>query len=276
MVSNVSSASNPFLVNQYIDANQQSEVVSTQYLTSEEKDTVELSSKKSNKKEYCCTDGNDDGKLSFKEATSCIFDGIVKNIKGRFSKENQGMIRKAMKEHPVLTTLMITGVAAASIGIMLSPVGPLVCTLLGAFGFAIATQQLIDSSSDVLDAIKVAKNAQSDKEAKEAFSDIGDNGVDVVESAVALYSSAKTLSASYEVIDKTLDIANNIDDAQQMIDQSKQIYDDVINIVENRDVVKEMSKKSIANRIVNGIFVNTYLLNKFEEKSAEKQAKNIA
>ena len=56
----------------------------------------------------------------------------------------------------------------------------------------------------------------------------------------------------------------------------KQIYDDVVNIVENRDVVKEMSKKSIANRIVNDIFVNTYLLNKFEEKSAEKQAKNIA
>lgn len=185
--------------------------------------------------EYTCTDGKDDGKLSFKEAASCVFDGVKKNLKEKIVDKFFGYA-KSFKEHPVKTTLKTLAIAGITVGTM-ALLGPVAVPILGGIGFCIAVHQGIKAGKEVIGSIKDAKNATTDKEAKEAFLNIGDKGTEVVECGIAAYCSAKVVTGSLGgTLQPTPKPTGQVSD----VENAKEIVDGVENVVNNIEDVNEI------------------------------------
>ena len=117
-----------------------------------------------------CTDGKDDGKISFFSKVANVVEGSAKGVLN---------MAKSAIQHPFKT--------AAMVGVCCIPVvGPIVGGGLAAYG-------LYSGGKQVLNAINVANNATTDAEAKAAFENIGSGAVTVGVSAVGLKASAGAL-----------------------------------------------------------------------------------
>ena len=117
-----------------------------------------------------CTDGKDDGKISFFSKVANVVEGSAKGVLN---------MAKSAIQHPFKTAAMV-GVCCIPI------VGPIVGGGLAAYG-------LYSGGKQVLNAINVANNATTDAEAKAAFENIGSGAVTVGVSAVGLKASAGVL-----------------------------------------------------------------------------------
>lgn len=132
-------------------------------------------------KDKICTDGKDDGSLSFKEGSLSIAKGLL------------GGIPKAMINHP-LATLATVGIGAAATALTGGAILPLLTTIGIASGVGMAGYG----------AYKAA-NAKTDGEAKQALESLGmgvaTTGLSVVSAGKALDSAAKAGVKSASVAD---------------------------------------------------------------------------
>ena len=129
-----------------------------------------------------CTDGKDDGKISFFSKVANVVEGSAKGVLN---------MAKSAIQHPFKTAAMV-GVCCIPI------VGPIVGGGLAAYG-------LYSGGKQVLNAINVANNATTDADAKAAFENIGSGAVTVGVSAVGLKASAGALKGQLNGGSSTVD-----------------------------------------------------------------------
>lgn len=142
-----------------------------------------------------CTDGEDDGKLSFGEKVKCFSKGFVDHFKEGFYA-----IKSLIKEHPKET--LIAALLCITVGVLaMALVGaPVIVAGLSIIGISLGIKEILKDIKNIYQASKQAKNATSDSQAKQAYSNIGNNSADFVQNAVQVYVGCKGLSANIKTI----------------------------------------------------------------------------
>ncbi len=194
-----------------------------------------------------CSDGQDDGKLSGGEKFSAILLGATNHF-----LEEVRNTKKLIKEHPVETILASAATVVAFICVMSTPIAPFVATALTIFGVVKGLIGMIKSVKEIISSCKESKNAKTDTEAKQIFSNIGDSGAGFVENAILTVMSGKGLKGSlnkttfsqnckkmHSMADKDI-----IENASDLVNGKNDIFD--------KDVFDEFMDKTntIANTLV--------------------------
>lgn len=127
-----------------------------------------------------CTDGKDDGKISFWSKVGNCIEGAAKTV--------VSTIHNIISDPKKLVTTVVTGVALAAL--MTTPVGAVLVPVLGAI---VAGKLIYSGIKTIQEADQKAKNATTDAEAKDAWEDIGQGGTQVAAGGVVAYTSGSAL-----------------------------------------------------------------------------------
>ncbi len=168
-------------------------------------DPYEEIDKKNNEFISNCTDGKDDGKLSFGEKVQCLAKGFSDHFTEGFKT-----IKTLIKEHPkeTLATVSVCIITAA-FNIAFYGASTLMAGIsIG--GICLGVVGILKDIKNIIKGVKQAKNSTSDAEAKQAYSNIGNNTADFAQNALLVYSGCKGFSskkkilyeANYDVTDK--------------------------------------------------------------------------
>lgn len=127
-----------------------------------------------------CTDGKDDGKISFWSKVGNCLEGAAKTI--------VGTVYNIVTDPKKLVLTVAGGLALALFAT--TPVGAVVVPILGVAGGA---KLLTAGIKNILEADQKAKNASTDEEAKDAWEDIGQGGTQVAAGTYLVCSSTSSI-----------------------------------------------------------------------------------
>ena len=189
-----------------------------------------------------CTDGEDDGKIGFKEGAKAFLGGVANHYLNSV-EEIKDFVKKNPKKSSLLAAgaLVLGGLAIATFG------APLVLGAISVAGIALGVKSVVNGVKGAVGNIKDAKNATTDAEKKEALYGLGGNSAEVVDGAVAIYGGAKGLQTATKAISQVDDYARCIGDTTEEIQENlddllKKVEDDSLS-QEEMEVLKEFLDK---------------------------------
>ena len=216
-----------------------------------------------------CTDGVDDGKISFKEGTKAFLGGIANHYLG-FVEE----VKDYVKENPVKSAALAIGALAVG-GIALATLGaPVVLGLISVACIVFGVKSICSAIKGAINNIKNAKNAQTDAEKKQSLYGLGGNSGEFIDGVTAIYGGAKGLKGAATAIAQADDygrmIADTSDDvAENMKDLLKKAENGSLS-EEELDILKEfLDKKENLPKSLKEYQENT-LMGKLMSWSAKK------
>lgn len=190
-----------------------------------------------------CTDGEDDGKIGFKEGAKAFLGGVANHYLNSV-EEIKDFVKKNPKKSSLLATgaLVLGGLAIATFG------APLVLGAISVAGIALGVKSVVNGVKGAVGNIKDAKNATTDAEKKEALYGLGGNSAEVVDGAVAIYGGAKGLQTATKAISQVDDYARCIGDTTEEIQENlddllKKVEDDSLSQEEMEVLKKFLDKK---------------------------------
>lgn len=212
-----------------------------------------------------CTDGQDDGKISFKEGAKAFLGGIANHY---FDFVDD--ITDFVKENPLKSAALTAGALAIG-GIALATFGaPLVLGMLSTAGIVFGVKSVINGAKGAVNNIKDAKNATTDAEKKAALYGLGGNSAEFVDGALAIYGGAKGVKEAATLLSQADDCARVIPDIASGDDiydgvkdllkkaedgsLSKEEFDVLKEFIDKKDDIFSNDKLSIKNILLNGIF----------------------
>lgn len=214
-----------------------------------------------------CTDGQDDGKISFKEGAKAFLGGVTNHYLG-FIEEAKDYV----KENPVKTAAITVGAIALGTMAIATFGVPVVFSALSILGITLGVKGIYNSVKGAINNIKNAKNAQTDAEKKQALYGLGGNSAEFVDSSLEIYGGVKGLRAGVNAISQIDDYANMTDDIPKNVEDLLKKAETGSLTQEEKDILKEFydkkdeiwdalknsknSKMSIANGIL-GKFTKT-------------------
>ncbi|MBQ3642215.1 hypothetical protein II906_09885 [bacterium] len=131
-----------------------------------------------------CTDGVDDGKISFWSKVGNFFEGVGKTI--------VGTLHNIVSDPKKLIGTVAGGLALAAIS-CIPGVGPFIA---GAIGIAGGAGLIATSVKTVAENAKKAANATTDAEAKDAWEGLGEGATEGACGVIAIVTSAKGISSA--------------------------------------------------------------------------------
>ena len=178
-----------------------------------------------------CTDGQDDGKIGFKEGAKAFLGGVANHYLD-FVEDIKGFVKKNPVKAAALTAgaLVIGGLAIATFGT------PLVLGAISAAGIALGVKSVVNGVKGAVGNIKDAKNATTDAEKKEALYGLGGDSAEVVDGVLAIYGGAKGLHAASKAISQVDDYARTIGDTSEDVQKN---LDDLLKKVEDGSLSQE-------------------------------------
>ena len=189
-----------------------------------------------------CTDGEDDGKIGFKEGAKAFLGGVANHYLNSVEE-----IKDFVKKNPQKSSLLATGALVLG-GLAIATFGaPLVLGAISVAGIAFGVKSVVNGVKGAVGNIKDAKNATTDAEKKEALYGLGGNSAEVVDGAVAIYGGAKGLQTATKAISQVDDYARCIGDTTEEIQENlddllKKVEDDSLS-QEEMEVLKEFLDK---------------------------------
>ena len=190
-----------------------------------------------------CTDGEDDGKIGFKEGAKAFLGGVANHYLNSV-EEIKDFVKKNPKKSSLLAAgaLVLGGLAIATFG------APLVLGAISVAGIALGVKSVVNGVKGAVGNIKDAKNATTDAEKKEALYGLGGNSAEVVDGAVAIYGGAKGLQTATKAISQVDDYARCIGDTTEEIQENlddllKKVEDDSLSQEEMEVLKKFLDKK---------------------------------
>ncbi len=181
-----------------------------------------------------CTDGNDDGKIGFKEGAKAFLGGVANHYLS--SIEN---MKNFVKENPLKTAVLAGGallIGGAAIAVFGAPV---LLGIISCAGICFGVKGMVSSVKSAIENVKSAQNAQTDAQKKQALYGLGGNSAEFVDSAVAIYGGAKGLQ-------KTFNAVSQLDDYTRVMAESTDDFaknaEDLIKRIEFGDLSEEEIK----------------------------------
>ena len=131
-----------------------------------------------------CTDGKDDGKISFWSKVGNCIEGAGKTIVSTI----HNIVSDPIKLVGTVNSALILAAFAAT------PVGAVVVPVLG---LIVAGKLIYSGVKTIIEADKQAKNATTDADAKDAWEDIGQGGTQVAAGGAVVYTSGSALYGTF-------------------------------------------------------------------------------
>ena len=178
-----------------------------------------------------CTDGQDDGKIGFKEGAKAFLGGVANHYLD-FVEDIKGFVKKNPVKAAALTAgaLVIGGLAIATFG------APLVLGAISTAGIALGVKSVVNGVKGAVGNIKDAKNATTDAEKKAALYGLGGDSAEVVDGVLAIYGGAKGLHSASKAISQVDDYARTIGDTSEDVQKN---LDDLLKKVEDGTLSEE-------------------------------------
>ena len=210
-----------------------------------------------------CTDGQDDGKVGFREGAKAFLGGVANHYLGFIEG-----VKDFVKENPVKSAAMAVCAVALGTFAIATFGAPVLLGMLSLAGITLGVKGIISSVKGAINNIKNAKNAQTDAEKKQALYGLGGNSAEFVDSSLALYGGVKGLKAVTTVIsqsddyarlmaDNTDDIAKNIDDLLKKAETGSLSKDEMKifrNFCKRKEIIwenlKNPKKKTVSSAIL--------------------------
>lgn len=204
-----------------------------------------------------CTDGQDDGKVSFKEGAKAFLGGVANHYMGYIEGA-----KNFVKENPIKAAALAVGALAVGVVAVSLFGAPILMAGLSAVGVVAGVKAVYNGVKGGIKNIQNAKNAQTDAEKKEALYGLGDNSAEIIDGTIALYGGVKGLKVAHSKISNVDDYMRNIADSADDIDKN---LDDFLKKIENGsisddelDVLKSYIEKKDELFKVNPYMENLY------------------
>lgn len=211
-----------------------------------------------------CTDGQDDGKIGFKEGTKAFLGGVANHYLGYIEDA-----KDFIKENPVKAAALTAGALAVG-GIAIAVFGaPFLLGVISTAGIAFGVKSVINGVKGAVGNIKDAKNATTDAEKKAALYGLGGNSAEVVDGALAIYGGAKGVkeatkllsqaddyaralpkTSSDEVCEEVKDLLKKVEDGSL----SQEEFDILKEFADRKDELFSNDKFSFKNILLRGVF----------------------
>lgn len=185
-----------------------------------------------------CTDGQDDGKIGFKEGAKAFLGGVANHYLDFIEKA-----KDFVKENPVKTAA-ISVVAIAIGSFALATFGaPVVFSALSILGITVGIKGIYNSVKGAINNIKNAKNAQTDAEKKQSLYGLGGNSAEFIDSSLEVYGGIKGLRAGVKAMSQIDYLANMGDDVTGNMEDLLKRAETGSLTAEEKDILKECYDK---------------------------------
>lgn len=208
------------------------------FSSSKPKEKIDELIKKDKEFLLTCTDGQDDGKIGFKEGVKAFLGGVANHYMGYIEGA-----KNFVKENPIKAAALAVGALAVGVVAVSLFGAPILMAGLSVLGVVAGVKAVYNGVKGGIKNIQNAKNAETDAEKKQALYGLGDNSAEIIDGTIALYGGVKGLKVAHSKISNVDDYMKNVADSADDIDKNLEeflkkiengsISDDELEILKN-------------------------------------------